>query len=143
VTTLSLPLKPMGREASWKPALTFTSGSPPGTGGKLAQFRAELEFLSADRPGSRLRQQGNDRGANPDARAAAGGDHRRVTNTRLIIELDAGVLPVGRVLGPDGRGIRFAGWTELAAALEQAREMVEEREDDVGPSALPGRASHR
>ena len=58
---------------------------------------------------------------------------------RVIVELDAGVLPVGRVLAVDGRGIVFAGWTELAAALEQAREMAEEREDDA--SGLPGRAS--
>jgi hypothetical protein len=58
---------------------------------------------------------------------------------RLIIELDAGVLPVGRVVAVDGRGFGFAGWTELAAALEQAREMAGEQEDDG--SRLPGTAS--
>jgi hypothetical protein len=64
-----------------------------------------------------------------------------VTTTRLIIELDAGVLPVGRVLGAGGHRIAFAGWTELAAAVEQARGMAQEHEDDVRPSALRGRAS--
>jgi hypothetical protein len=70
-----------------------------------------------------------------------GVDHPRVTTTRLIIELDTGVLPVGRVIVADGRWIGFAGWTELAAALEQARVIPEEYEDDVSPSALPDSAS--
>ena len=83
----------------------------------------------------------NDWGADPDAGAPAGGDHRAVAITRVTIELEADVLPVGRVVGADGCALAFAGWTELAAAVEQARVIGEEHEDDVSPSALSGGAS--
>ena len=55
--------------------------------------------------------------------------------------MDTGILPVGRVIVAAGRWIGFAGWTELAAAVEQARGMAEEYADDVSPSALPHSAS--
>jgi hypothetical protein len=62
---------------------------------------------------------------------------------RLIIELEEGTLPVGRVVGADGRRIAFAGWSELAAALEEGRGAPAERYDasgaDVDRSALQGR----
>lgn len=36
----------------------------------------------------------------------------------MIVELDPGSPPAGRVIASDGSATRFAGWTELAAALE-------------------------
>lgn len=40
---------------------------------------------------------------------------------RLVIELDAGALPRGRVIDADGKARGFSGWVELAATLERAR----------------------
>jgi hypothetical protein len=37
---------------------------------------------------------------------------------RLVVELEQGSPPSGRVIAADGSSIRFAGWTELAQALE-------------------------
>jgi hypothetical protein len=37
---------------------------------------------------------------------------------RLVIELEQGSPPSGTVIAADGTSIRFAGWTELAQALE-------------------------
>jgi hypothetical protein len=46
---------------------------------------------------------------------------------RLVVELDQGSPPSGRVIAPDGSSIRFAGWTELAQALDP--------DDDEAPPA--------
>jgi hypothetical protein len=37
---------------------------------------------------------------------------------RLVVEFEQGSPPSGRVIAADGSSIRFAGWTELAQALE-------------------------
>jgi len=37
---------------------------------------------------------------------------------RLVVELDQGSPPSGRVIAPDGSAVHFAGWTELAQALQ-------------------------
>ena len=37
---------------------------------------------------------------------------------RLVVELEPGSPPSGLVIAPDGTEVRFAGWTELAQALE-------------------------
>lgn len=37
---------------------------------------------------------------------------------RLVVELEPGSPPSGRVTAADGSSIRFSGWTELAQALE-------------------------
>jgi hypothetical protein len=60
---------------------------------------------------------------------------------RLIIELEPSVLPRGRVVGIRGEEIEFAGWVELAAAVERARGAPTASEARFGPagaSDLPG-----
>jgi hypothetical protein len=37
---------------------------------------------------------------------------------RFIVELEQGSPPSGQVIAADGSSIPFAGWTELAQALE-------------------------
>jgi hypothetical protein len=46
---------------------------------------------------------------------------------RLVVELEQGSPPSGRVIAADGTSIRFAGWTELAQALDP--------DDDEAPPA--------
>ena len=46
---------------------------------------------------------------------------------RLVVELEHGSPPSGRVIAADGTSIRFAGWTELAQALDP--------DDDEAPPA--------
>jgi hypothetical protein len=46
---------------------------------------------------------------------------------RFVIELEQGSPPSGQVIAADGSSIRFAGWTELAQALEP--------DDDEAPPA--------
>jgi hypothetical protein len=46
---------------------------------------------------------------------------------RLVVEFEQGSPPSGRVIAADGSSIRFAGWTELAQALEP--------DDDEAPPA--------
>jgi hypothetical protein len=47
---------------------------------------------------------------------------------RLVVELEQGSPPSGQVIAADGSSIRFAGWTELAQALEL------DDEDDATPA---------
>jgi hypothetical protein len=41
-----------------------------------------------------------------------------VANLRVVLDLDGGTVPCGRLAGPGREAITFAGWIELAAALE-------------------------
>ena len=54
---------------------------------------------------------------------------RKITSMerRLVVEFEQGSPPSGRVIAADGSSIRFAGWTELAQALEP--------DDDEAPPA--------
>jgi hypothetical protein len=45
---------------------------------------------------------------------------------RLVVELEPGSPPSGLVIAPDGTEVRFAGWTELAQALEPEAEQTGE-----------------
>jgi hypothetical protein len=45
---------------------------------------------------------------------------------RLVVELEPGSPPSGLVIAPDGTEIHFAGWTELAQALEPEAEQAGE-----------------
>lgn len=45
---------------------------------------------------------------------------------RLVVELEAGSPPAGRVIAADGSSIGFAGWTELAQALKPDAESAGE-----------------
>jgi hypothetical protein len=56
---------------------------------------------------------------------------------RLIIELESSALPRGRVVGIRGEEIEFAGWVELAAALERARAGPTRSEPRSGPADAP------
>jgi hypothetical protein len=46
---------------------------------------------------------------------------------RLVVEFEHGSPPSGQVIAADGSSVRFAGWTELAQALEP--------DDDDAPPA--------
>jgi len=54
---------------------------------------------------------------------------------RLIVELDDGSPPSGRVIAADGGEVAFAGWTELAQALQPgAAETAASAEPPAGAS---------
>jgi hypothetical protein len=56
---------------------------------------------------------------------------------RLILELEQGSPPSGRVIAPDGSAIRFAGWTELAQALSPNEESEGKPGGDPHASGTP------
>jgi hypothetical protein len=62
-----------------------------------------------------------------------------MTTKRLTIELDEGALPRGRILMADGGELSFAGWVQLAAAIDEARGAAPRRESaslDLSEPAL-------
>jgi hypothetical protein len=62
---------------------------------------------------------------------------RAMPTRRLIIELEPSALPRGRVVGIGGEEIEFAGWVELAAAVERARGAPAPSEPHHVPSGGP------
>jgi hypothetical protein len=53
---------------------------------------------------------------------------------RLVVELEQGSPPSGRVIAADGSSIAFAGWTELAQALNPGAEADDEPPADETPA---------
>jgi hypothetical protein len=61
---------------------------------------------------------------------------------RLIVEIEEGPLPRGRVLHEAGNEYAFTGWVELAAAIESARraESADAAADQAQAPLRPTRA---
>jgi len=61
-----------------------------------------------------------------------------VTDLRVVLQLDPGTdaVPCGRLLAGGGDGVPFAGWIELADALE--RVLVAAAARRPGAPGLPG-----
>jgi hypothetical protein len=58
---------------------------------------------------------------------------------RLVVELEQGSPPSGRVTAADGSSTRFTGWTELAQALEADAESAGEPAGDQDGDAPEGK----
>jgi hypothetical protein len=77
------------------------------------------ERLATPRPGAHPDLCGAPKfGVSPPTRQHGACANIRHMERRLIVELDRGSPPSGRVVAPDGSSTRFAGWTELAQALQ-------------------------
>ena len=81
--------------------------------------------------------QGRPRGASRRA-AGARRDRGGMADLRVVLELDRGTdaVPCGRLLAGGRDGVRFAGWIELADALE--RVLVAAAPRRAGPAGLSG-----
>ena len=66
-------------------------------------------------------------------------DRRTVRQLRVVLMLEAGTVPCGRLIAAGDEGVAFAGWIELAAALE--RVLVEEPEGARRAAELPDAGS--
>ena len=58
---------------------------------------------------------------------------------RVVLMLEAGAVPCGRLIPAGEGGVSFAGWIELAAALE--RVLVEQPDDSHRAAELPDAGS--
>jgi hypothetical protein len=60
-------------------------------------------------------------GGHPVATAGVAADDGPMTMKRIVLEIEDGRVPCGRVLDEAGRGVEFSGWVGLAAAIDRVR----------------------